>query len=998
MTECSMETQHMITNRGKTLHQAFFTQVQQTPEARCLSDGSTVLTYRQTRQQVEHLGHKLQQRGVGPGSVVGIYSDKRFEVVIGFLAVAALGGRCVQLDKSFPQPFLQAVIEETALDLLLCDVSLTVCEHIATVDMTRLCQEKALWQAPEWPEVDPRSPVWLVYSSGTTGRHKGIAISHAAMLFSYDIRGAVETYGPGCEVGCNIYYLWEVFRPMLAGGCSHIIHDTQLYDFQLLADTLHEAGITEMVLTPSYLETLLYTAPEAGVQIFHQLEVCWLNGEVVSNALTRQLAPYVHETRIYNLYSISECHDVAVYRLGRADTASGAEEVLPAGYMLNHVDGLLLDEAGRPVNAGEKGELYIATPGLAEGYVNRPALNRQRFIEPEESPNGRRLYKTGDYAALAGNGRLITVYGRCDYVVKLRGYTLSLPYVEAVIKDKLQVMHCVVKKHGASSASEYLAAYIEVPADHQETFRYQWGVRDDHESSTALVNAIAPYLAPYMVPRAFVLVAEMPLNPYSNKLERHKVGQQESEGVSNGDQQKLYVKDWESYCRVWAQLLGKKAEQLNDRDDFFHLGGTSLLAMQLLAIMRRSGYRRLRIGALLDCSTLAESYELFTGITGESDSYDAGEQVLADVKAAFASLPFNARPGVRSGGAARNILLTGATGLLGSDLLKELLDDNRTRVYCLIRADSVTAAWQRLKPVAQARGIHPATLGQRVKVVPGQINERNLGLEPRRWQRLAREVDAIINTAANVNLLLPYQALKEPCVGGVANLIALCTCYRPYIPFYQVSTNGVLPAALSGVTGVETLAIDDYLPALQCGYARAKWASEKLLQLANQQGVPVSIFRPGNIGAADGGPGNARDMNALIMQAIAETRQVPSGLRIETTPVSHVSRFIGSVVRHGVTDSVYNMTNRDCVSAEALADALDCAEVSYEQWLSTITDPQLTCLLDGQSAQQIDGYTPCLQHCYESAMQQYGLNYPQASAAVLAQWIRIRQTSQRAYG
>ena len=134
----------------------------------------------------------------------------------------------------------------------------------------------------DFPKINPASPLWLVYSSGTTGKHKGISISHQSMLASYNTRYAIKDYDSKTQVGCNIYYLWEVFRPLLRGGTVHIINDDILHNFTLLAETIEKHHINEFLFTPSYLETLLYFAPTAASKIFHHLQVCWLNGEVVS--------------------------------------------------------------------------------------------------------------------------------------------------------------------------------------------------------------------------------------------------------------------------------------------------------------------------------------------------------------------------------------------------------------------------------------------------------------------------------------------------------------------------------------------------------------------------------------------------------------------------------------------------------------------------------------------------------------------------------------------
>ena len=925
---------------NSTLSDFFFKQSELTPNNIAITDKHLQLTYKQTAQQVKFLSRYLLENGYNSDSIISIYSSKRYEIIVAFLAVSSIGGSCVQLDKSFPIPLLENIITDTESDLILCDEipgidTINCLDYIDIISQYNIDENIDL----EQPTVDPEKSFWLVYSSGTTGKNKGISISHRAILSSYKIRETIKPYNENSSIGCNIYYLWEAFRPLLNGGTTNIIPDDILYDFDALSQYIVDKNINEMLFTPSYLETLLSTAHQTAIKIFSNIKTCWLNGEVVSSWLQHNLEQFMLKTDIYNLYSISECHDVAVYKLHRNDKILEQEGVVPVGHVLPMVDAIVLDDNKLPVAHGEKGELYIHSIGLANEYINRPDLNAERFIDAKDSPIGKRLYRTGDYSKLSLDGKLISIYGRCDYIIKLRGYTLSLPFIEAVIKDKLDVMHCVVDKIGETRMSESLVAYLEVPKEKQQEFYRNWDLNDDNKPSKTLLDKISPHLAHYMIPSHIVIVDEIPLNKYSNKLERKLLN---LEQVIHQNITIDNIKTINDYKNLWSNTLSIKPEDIDNDNCFFRLGGTSLQAMLLINHLKGFGFDKLKISDFVKNSTLSGSYSFLTNSTSNHNN-DINKEILEDINTLFKNLTFPKTKYINT--TSKNILITGATGFLGTHILKSLISNTHIKnIYCVVRAKDNHSAKQRIEDTLNKLD---HSLSDKIIYLSGDISLKHFGWDSDTWNKYSNSADTVIHAAASVNLLLPYGALKSSNLHGTANILDFCLNKKQKHLAY-ISTNGIYPLH-TNMTFDESKNID-WLDSLDSGYSQTKWASEKLVHMATKNGLKSTILRLGNISPEYNSYINESDTNWLLLQEIFRQKKIPNTINLEMTPIAHICHILEHILQEEQLDKdVYNIINKNLLNDNTLSKVLDYEIIDTKIWLNSVTDESIKYLVGDEN-------------------------------------------------
>ncbi|MED7788312.1 AMP-binding protein [Francisella sp. 19X1-34] len=952
-----------------TLSDFFLNQAKQTPDNIAITDSNIELTYQQAANHVKFLAQYLQHKGYGPQSIISIYSSKRYEIIIAFLAISSIGASCVQLDKSFPLPLLKNIIEDTQSDLILCDevpdIKTTECFNY--IDIISQYNSKDVENFKQ-TSIDPEKGFWLVYSSGTTGKNKGIAISHRAILSSYDIRETVKAYDENSSIGCNIYYLWEAFRPLIKGGRTNIIPDDILYDFKALSQYIKDKKINEILFTPSYLETLLSTSKDIAKEIFKNIDTCWLNGEVVSSWLQHNLEEFMSETNIYNLYSISECHDVATYKLHKNDKNLETDGIVPVGHVLPKVEAIVLDDNKQMVKNDDKGEVYIHAIGLANEYINRPDLNKERFIQAKDSPIGKRLYKTGDYGKLSKDGQLITIYGRCDYIIKLRGYTLSLPFIESVIKDKLDIMHCVVNKTGETRMSEYLVAYLEIPKDKQQDFCEKWQLKDN-KPSKALLDKISPFLAHYMLPKNIVLLDEISLNRYSNKLDRNSLSLEDN--TVYVEQEVKNIESLDDYKSLWANILGISKNDISSDSCFFDLGGSSLSTMLLISKLKELSFE-VKITDFIAASQLNSSYNLLSKSSNDSEQ-DLSKLILDDVDNLFTDL----KPKIQNlkqelNKSSKNILLTGVTGFLGSHTLKTLVTNkNIEAIYCLVRAKNQQQAETRLENILKKLNIEKS---RKIVCLVGDISAKEFSWQSGKYIEYASKIDTVIHTAASVNLLLPYNALRSSNFIGTANIIDFCSTSKTK-HLIHISTNGIFPLHLNKKFS-ENQNIE-WLDSLQSGYSQTKWAAEKLIHNSVEKGLNATVLRLGNISPVSNNYINDSDTNWILIKEVNSQQKIPTDINLEMTPIDHISKIIEHLVLEKHADRyIYNTTNKNFLNAQILAKVSNYEIIPSKAWSKSITDNSAKYLASDHA--NIDASINLYDRSnYEMLMSEINIDYPE---------------------
>ncbi|KAK5118628.1 hypothetical protein LTR85_008093 [Meristemomyces frigidus] len=905
-----------VIDTTKDLSALFIQQAKATPDAVALEDETATYKYAELHERVEALAERLRGHGVGRDSLVGVLLPRSADYVIACLAALRAGGAFLVLELAYPPDLLADVIEDAkpavvvtyraeegkikeGVPLIILDEQPTGVGTEANGDAARVDGDGKEYP-PLPPDTDLERLAFVAYSSGTTGKPKGIANPHRAAVLSYDLRFGVRDQQPGDRVACNVFFIWEILRPLLRGATVVAVPDETSYDPVALVDLLASKRITETLMTPTLLATVLARHSHLGDKL-PDLRTLWQNGEVVSADLARRAIKALPKASLLNCYSACETHEIACGDI--AEMLDDESVYSPVGPPLDPKHTYILDDGGQKVEDGVSGELFIGGNLLARGYLNRPETTAQAFIRnPFDSTPGAHMYRTGDLARLLPSG-LLEITGRVGAMIKLRGYSVVPGKVENAIVAYLGVSRCAVVAHG-EGLERQLVAYIV--RDKDELTERPAVEIDESGHSPAARKALSKYLAQYMIPASWVQLDELPTHEVSGKADLKSLPPPPDPKVQNAtngatakvEQDPIGI---DAIADIWAATLGMSRSAITPEHSFFDLGGHSLSLAELASRLSRTFGFRIPVARVADPPTLNGHLETVRAVR---DGHTAAVQAdLPAVLRADSVLDHDIRPNgatMCSLNKASTVLLTGATGFLGAFLLNDLLESTSAQIICLVRFNDpsdeyLPAGIARLRTNLLDLGLWRDSIMERVEILPGNLSRKRFGLSPEAFDKLSTRVEVIIHAAATVNLVYPYATLRSANVGGTREILRLACKGGATVQY--VSTNGVLPPSplKDGWPEDTMLYVDEVPEKVHDGYGQTKWVAEQLVHEAGRRGLPVRILRAGTIsGHSRSGAANAWDLlSALIVESI-HLGYAPDveGWRAEMTPVDFVSQAI----------------------------------------------------------------------------------------------------------
>jgi len=567
------------------VHGLFEAQVLRNPEAIAVRWQEEALNYRDLNTRANRLAHHLRSLGVGPDVRVGLCLERSLEMLVGVLAVLKAGGAYVPLDPAYPQARLAHMLADSAPPVVLShglarDVLRAALEQSATVPTVLDLAEAHDWAscsadnpAPQAIGLTPRHLAYVIYTSGSTGTPKGVMVEHRGLIAVSAAWAKLYALGEPVNHLQMAGFSFDVFsadliRALGFGGTLVLCPRDTLMDPPALYRLMREAQIGFADFVPALLNPLLAWVEETGQDLsFLRTVVC--GSDVWTAHSARQLRRLCGErVQIVQAYGVTEASiDSTCFELTESNRI---DAVLPIGRALPDTRIYLLDEQGEPVAEGVAGELYIGGVGVARGYLNLPQLTAERFID-NPFVAGERLYRTGDLARYRADGQL-EFLGRNDSQAKLRGLRLELGEIETRLADIAGVREsAVLLRQDGLGGPRLVAYYCEKPG---ATL-----------SPRTLREKLQTSLPDYMVPTAFVRLDALPLTP-NGKVDRPNLP---APNVEAFDQQQYQAPQGPletALAAIWADVLG--VERVGRQDQFFALGGHSLLVMRVLAQVRHT--------------------------------------------------------------------------------------------------------------------------------------------------------------------------------------------------------------------------------------------------------------------------------------------------------------------------------------------------------------------------------------------------------------------------
>ncbi|MGN2641701.1 non-ribosomal peptide synthetase [Nocardia takedensis] len=586
-----------------TLVGDFDTRAALTPDLVAVRDPETgeTLTYAEFAGRVHRLGRYLVNAGVRPESLVGIGIRRSVDLVVALYAVQAAGGAYVPLDLDQPVERIGYVLETAAPILVLTTTRDGFVRDgfdsvpIDELDLSRY-SDAPMTNRDRRAPLRPSNTAYVIFTSGSTGRPKGVAVSHAAIVNRLAWMQSAYRLSESDVVlqktpATFDVSVWEFFWPLRTGARLVVAKPDGHRDPGYLVDVILDEGVTTAHFVPSMLS--VFVAEERSGECT-TLRNVFASGEALPAATAQRLRQATGAS-LHNLYGPTEAAvDVTYHEVTDSDTAS-----VPIGAPVFNTRVYVLDSRLHPVPVGVAGELYLAGVQLARGYVARPDLTADRFVANPFDPAGGRMYRTGDLVTWTADGEL-EYLGRTDFQVKLRGLRIELGEIESALTGVDAVAQAVVLVRSDDRLGDQLVAYV-IPAPGREF------------DVDAVRTALAGTLPAYMVPNAFVTLDAFPLNA-SGKLDRKALPAPVFEVKAF---RAPSTPTEETVAGVFAEVLG--VAQVGLDDDFFELGGNSLIATQVVARLGAALDTRISVRTLFEAPTvgaLATRVEADAGANG----------------------------------------------------------------------------------------------------------------------------------------------------------------------------------------------------------------------------------------------------------------------------------------------------------------------------------------------------------------------------------------------
>lgn len=900
----------------RTFHEGIEQWAVKTPDALALMACDRDMTYREYNAEANQMARALMARGMKYGDRVVLLLPRRSYYLTALFAVMKCGGAFIPMDPEYPADRIAYILDDSEGRFVITTPEKVADYPDRAIDIFQLLEEAKAQPTENLDvKVDPHDLAYLIYTSGSTGRPKGVMIEHlgaASFLTFYKSDTNFGADARANRVGlCQSTVSFdlsvgEIGVQVFNGDTVAFANEDEMMSPVEMIKLCRRTGAQTISGTPSRLAVNLELGEYYDL-IKDQMKCVVTGGEKLPGALLDELEKM--DVYIINTYGPTET------TMGSsAGVLNGTREV-HVGKPFTNYTYQVLDSDRNELPVGVMGELCIGGIGLARGYNNMPERTAETFIQWQ----GKRIYRTGDYAMWTKDGNII-IMGRTDNQVKLNGLRIELGEIETVMSQQPGMRQCVaiIKKLG--NIDKLIGYYTvdetvaNIPvADYEEQVRADMSVK----------------LTPYMVPGIFVRLDEMPLTP---------VGKTDVKRLPMPDLQTgEYVapkNDVEkTFCEIFAKILNLK--RISATDNFFELGGTSLVAMQLIGEASKAGYS-IVYKSIFDNATprlLARLLkpELYQGeetktqlpMADEIESYDYSQ--LDDILAANTIDNFRVNKCYEQMG---NVLLAGATGFLGIHVLHNLIERNDVpHIYCLVRSNKQLTADSRLRTLLYYyfdNTYEELFDNGRITVIEGDVTNAEV------FEQFDQPLDVVINCAANVKHFSAGTDIEDINIMGCQNCIDLCL--RTGARFIQTSTGSIAGNSVSDTAVAPIIFTERDLyhnQELTTKYAASKFLAERnVLDAVKNRGLKGKIMRLGNLSArsTDGEfQINFRSNNAMAtLKAFQVVGCIPYEREFGYSEFSPINEVADAIVRLSMTPDCCTVFQPGNVHWPPYGDVIEC--------------------------------------------------------------------------
>lgn len=582
--------------------------------------GENRLTYRELNQRANYLAHRLRRLGVGPETMVGLCVERSVEMIVALIAILKAGGAYVPFDAAYPEERLRFMIADTKTPVMITQKAFQrLAEADPSVRIVFVEDENGESEEDPGAGAGARNLAYVMYTSGSTGRPKGVLVENRSIVrlvfaTNYCEFGPEQTFLQFAPISFDASTL-EIWGALLHGG-KLVVMPPQASSLEEIERTIREHGVTTLWLTAGLFHLFIDERPEA----LRPLKQLLAGGDTLSAKHVRRALELLPEVRLINGYGPTEgttftcCH-----AMKRGDAVPDS---VPIGRPITNTRVYILDEDLQPAAPGQEGELFAAGDGVARGYLNAPEASAEKFLpdpfsaEPEE-----RMYRTGDFARWKDDGT-VEFLGRKDGQTKILGHRIEAGEIESALMEHSAVRQACVSADADDSGAKRLVAYI-VPEGETSLPAQDWK------------DFLRTKLPAYMVPAQYVTLNTLPLSA-NGKVDRSRLPRPtvqtgepaQSRQGNDGNEIEQLVEE------IWRKVL--QVERVGLDDNFFDLGGDSLLLVAVHSQLQKRVGREIPVTDLFDQTTIRSLAKHLAANGGGAKSFEAAQERAQRQRAAFA--------------------------------------------------------------------------------------------------------------------------------------------------------------------------------------------------------------------------------------------------------------------------------------------------------------------------------------------------------------------------
>lgn len=833
-------------NNKETFVERFEKQVKATPYQTAITYEGESLNYDELNARANQLAYQLRAEGVGANSLIALIMDRQLETIIGIYGILKAGGAYVPIDPKYPIDRINYILEDSQPKVLLTDRELDEAINYGNkvIDLTETTRLEAFPTSNLKQISDESNLMYVIYTSGTTGKPKGV-MAHSEGVMNR-LNWVINKYNVDGEdtILFKTPYtfdvsVWEIFGWAMLGSQIVLLPSGEEGNPEKITELLEGYSVAMVHFVPSMLNMFVnFIKSTNNAQAISKLKYVLASGEALKPEQVNDFNHFIgnkNNTALLNLYGPTETTvDVTSFDCENHKTYDS----IPIGKPISNIQAYILNEDNNIMGIGVPGELCIAGVGVTAGYLNRPELTQEKFID---NPFGKgKLYRTGDLAKWNGDGNIIYI-GRIDEQVKIRGYRIELGEIESILRQHTHINDVAIVARPMVDNELSICAYL---------------VSDDSLDFGSLKTSLGQKLPDYMIPAYMTQLDELPVTS-NGKLNKKALPEIKVES-------KVYVaptNDMESaVAETFEAVL--HVDQISIHDNFFEMGGDSLKAIKLTSLISKS--YNISIKDIFELQTIAsiskalverEEMNVMTKldalkIPNVKNEHHFNSDFISEINdykvKSNENYKFIDKDVVKSD---KQILLTGATGYLGIHILKDLLERKDLIIYVLVRNSEKISGENKLNNnwfYYFNSQLKTEDLS-RIHFVEGDIESKYLGFSNSNYDYLVNNIDIIINAAANVNHFATEESSYNTNVKSIHNLISFAKDKNKK-EIHHMSTISIASGSIEDKDSSTFSEYDvDISQKPNNIYIDSKIEAEKLLIAYREEGIETNIYRLGNL-------------------------------------------------------------------------------------------------------------------------------------------------------